>query len=425
MSAHSSIVGGSSADRIISCPGSYQAQLALPASSDRSSEYAEEGTAMHAVMDAIMRERQRLETEAPLWVANQDNMLDAADRRIGDHFHDRVLTQEHLDDMVYPALEALADLEAKYGGGFRILAVEARVKFPGIPGAFGTCDIIMGNDTYVLHVDWKFGSGVGVKAAYVDESGVKLNPQLMFYATAAKSTVPSFYRGRRHMVIAIIQPRGDEPLTETVITAKDMKWFREDLETAVALATNRDPARARGEHCRFAPCKVNCQLWTDPLLDLTALGVVPQQRTDVVSKAATPYGEYLARAKTLVDILAMFSKEVNEQLHAYLEDGGTVPGWRLKLKSKQRQWIDADTVAATLKAMGFEDDEIWQKKLQTFGKTDAVAKSLGTKVPDDLRVAPSTTETTVCTIDDPAPIVERQLAIEQFSAALKKLTEGK
>ena len=46
------------------------------------------------------------------------------------------------------------------------------------------------------------------------------------------------------------------------------------------------------------------------------------------------------RAKHLVDMLTLYKKEVDEQLHAYLEDGGKVPGWRLKAKVKQRQWID-------------------------------------------------------------------------------------
>jgi hypothetical protein len=120
-------------------------------------------------------------------------------------------------------------------------------------------------------------------------------------------------------------------------------------------------------------------------------------------------------------MLAMYSKEVNEQLHSFLEDGGLVPGWRLKDKVKNRQWVDEDTVERALFHLGFGENEIWQKKLQTFQSADATAKRLGVEIPEHLRIAPPTTETTVCRTDDPAPPVERRVAIEEFASALKRL----
>ena len=53
--AHSSLVGGSSADRRINCPGSYQLEQKLPATTkNESSSYADEGTALHAAMQHIL-----------------------------------------------------------------------------------------------------------------------------------------------------------------------------------------------------------------------------------------------------------------------------------------------------------------------------------------------------------------------------------
>jgi hypothetical protein len=413
MSRHSAIVGGSTAGRLIECPGSYQAQLALPPSADVSSEYAAEGTAMHAVMDRLMRLRQVSDGAATLAVVAASDML-------GETFVDRILTFDHLDAMIYPALHLLEELEIEYGGGFRVLAVEQRVKFPGVPGAFGTCDLILGNDTHILHVDWKFGSGVSVEALTSDGEGEKLNAQMMFYTAAAVDSLKALYKGKRQLVIAIIQPRGDIPLTHTVVTKRDLKWFVEDLQAAVVTALDRDPARAKGAHCRFAPCKIDCPLWTGPLLDLSAMKLQP--RTEMVAKGPTPYGDYLAKAKALVDVLADYTKEVNEQLHAYLEDGGEVPGWKLKKKVKQRQWVDMEMVADTLKDLGFAEPDIWEKKLVTFAKADAAAKRLGVRIPDYLRVAPETNETTICLASDPAPAVDRATAIEQFRASIPLLT---
>jgi hypothetical protein len=142
----------------------------------------------------------------------------------------------------------------------------------------------------------------------------------------------------------------------------------------------------------------------------------------MVTKGPTPYGTYLARAKALVDTLADYTKEVNEQLHAYLEDGGEVPGWKLKAKVKARQWIDEETVRRTLGALGFKPWEIWEEKLVTFAKAEATAKQRGVKIPAELRIAPPTNETTVTTSDDPAPALERATAIEQFRASIPLLT---
>jgi hypothetical protein len=413
MNKHSSIVGGSTAGRLLNCPGSYQATLALPPSSDISSSFAEEGTFAHAVMDRLMQNRKLggfalKQAEPDYW--------------IGQLIGDRVLTKAHVDEMIMPALKALDELEAKYGGNFEVAGIEVKVEFPGIPGGFGTCDLVLQNTRYLLLVDWKFGQGVPVKAIYSDEGGEFVNAQLLYYATGLRNSARHLFKNKRALAVAIVQPRTDEPLTDVVISHKELKWFAEDMRNAVVTALDRDPPLKKGEWCRFAPCKINCPLWTGPMLELAALNLVP--RTEMVSKEVTPYAEYLARAKAFVDLFAMYKKEVDEQLHAYLEDGGKVPGWKLKAKVKQRQWIDEVEVAAELQKLGFAPDEIWQYKLQTFATADAAARRKGVKIPDHLRVAPPSTETTVCPESDPAPAVERGLVIEQFQASLKQLKKA-
>jgi hypothetical protein len=418
MTHHSSIVGGSTAGRLLACPGSYQATLALPPSADISSEYAEEGTAMHAVMAHLMHDRLICETRGVPFDGTGEQYIGNT------QFHDRVLTPAHIDEMIAPALSALAELEIAYGGDFKVLAIEQSVRFPGVPGAYGTIDLILGSPVCVLHVDWKFGSGIPVTAATRHGDSETLNPQLMFYTVAAKASARHFYRGVKDIVIAIVQPRSEVPLSHALVRRKDLTWFRQDLAGAVEKALDRAPIRARGEHCRFAPCKVNCPLWTGPLLDLSVLSSEPVATVPAEPGQLTPYGEYLSRAKTLVDLAAMFKKTLDEQLHAYLEEGGTVPGWRLKAKVKQRQWIDEATVSKALLELGFEPDEIYRTQLQTFAAADAIARRLGVKIPDTLRVAPPTNETTVCATDDPAPVVEKRLVLEAFASALENLKQS-
>src|SRR6185369_2532047 len=405
--AHSTLVGGSIAARRIACPASYQASIALPATANKSSEYADEGTAMHEVMENIMTARMA------------DPFLDQvtyAWSLVGKQFYDREFTAEHYNEMIVPALMALRDLERDYGGGFKVAAVELSGAFPGIPSAFGTIDLILINSNVVLHVDWKFGAGVPVKARYDG----RLNDQLAFYIGMAKHKLRAIYKDRA-MAAAIIQPRVEGLYNSTPVTVKDLNRFKKDLSKAIEAALGRDPPRAKGEHCRFAECKLTCPLWTGPLLDLSALQ--PQQQSEPVSATVTPFAQYLHDAKRLIDTVEILKKEVDQQIHSYLDAGGTVPGWRLKHKVKARQWVDEATVEGELLALGFKDAEIWQEKLLTFTVADALAKKKGVTIPDHLRVAPPSSETTIAATDDPEPIVERALVIEQFRASLAALQQ--
>jgi hypothetical protein len=379
------------------------------------SPYAEEGTFAHEVMAYLMTARQH------------NTMVDSFDRAqnmIGHWFYDRELTQAHIDELIAPALNALAELEQIYGGDFRVVAVEKRVTFPGIAGAHGTTDLLLRSPTYLLQNDWKFGGGVPVAAVYREDDGERVNPQLLFYLTAARHSARHLFTGRPTLVGAIIQPRAEIPLSHTVITNTDLRLFKEDAVNAVVLALQPNPPRRKGEHCRWAPCKATCPLWTGPLLDLTALGH-PRTPVSADHDEAESYGIYLAHAKRLADMAALFKKEIDDQLHAFLESGGTVPGWRLKAKTKQRQWIDDDKVEDELEKLGFEPHEIWQRKLVTFQSADATARRRKVKIPDELRVAPPTNETTIATTDDPAPVIERKLQIENFRAALSALQQEK
>jgi hypothetical protein len=421
MSRHSAIVGGSTAGRMLNCPASLARIRALPPTADQPSEYAQEGTFAHEVMAALMDGRRRgvlLGDDASVEVA----------AHVGIQFHDRQLTHDHLDSMIYPALEHLDTLEQEFdtGGAFEVVGVEQRVTFPGVPGAFGTVDLILQNPRFTILADWKFGQGVGVKCVYSDGEGAIVNPQLLYYAAAALKTKPGLF-ARRRIVVAIVQPRGLEPLTFTEVSRRELKMFVEDMHGAVLAAVDRDPPMRRGEHCRWAPCKIACPLWTGPLLDLSALqdGAKPARELNTDPRRVSSYGAYLARAKALLDSAVQFKAEIDAQMHAYLENGGSIPGWRLKAKATRRQWVDNFTVAATLFDLGFSEDDIWRRELVTFKEAEATAKRLGVAIPDELRVAPPPSGTTLATVDDPAPAVEPQSTLmEKFAASLRLLQQG-
>jgi len=411
--AHSNIVGGSSADRILNCPGSYRMIQALPQLPE-SNEFADYGSAMHAVMD-------RLLGFFPQGMPPIGTVIDAASELLGEHFYDRHLEQHHLDDSIIPAVEKLYELMDAYGGWdtFTAAALEMQVEFPGVPGAFGTSDLLLLSQEWAIVADYKFGAGVPVSATYSDSAGDFVNPQLLFYLTAARATQPKLFRGRK-LAIAIVQPRTPVQLTHTEVSLKEVKNFQEDLVAAVGKALGRDAALKRGDHCRWCPAKVMCPEWVGPIRELAAYAGV--ERIEPVTKLPTPYAEMLGNALNLLDTLELFAKEVREQAHAYLEDGGVIPGWQLQHKKKLRQWADEMKVSNTLYQLGFSKEDIWQPpKLQTFAVADKAAKRLGVKIPDELRVTPPATATEVARADGTAPALDRPTAIKQFEASVAAL----
>jgi hypothetical protein len=417
MTKHSTVIGGSTADRLLNCPGSFQLLQRLPDQEEVPSEYANYGSAMHAAMDRLMA----MYTDG---FPSSTAMLEAAEEMLGETFYDRVLELHHLNDSIFPAIDTLYELMNEYGGGFHVVANELKVKFPGVPGAFGTCDLLLANKKFVLMVDWKFGQGVIVPAVYKDPEGDRVNPQLLFYFAGAMEELPSMFNKKRYAV-AIIQPRTEQRLTHTIITRTEVDMFIEDVDLAIIAALGKNPPLKAGDHCRWCPGRPICPMHTGPLFELADLNleILPAQlrASEVDAGSAAAYGEFLAKAKYLADMAADYKKQVDEAIHSYLTNGGTVPGWKLKLRTKLRQWIDEDIVNNELTKLGFGQDEIWQHKLQTFAVADKVAKRLKVKIPDNLRVAPPTDETVIAPDSDPAPAIDHAKATEEFAAALKQL----
>jgi len=175
---HSNIVGGSTAKRVINCPGSVALVQKMPPKP--SSKYADEGTLLHNVMAELI-----MGDEPPEFY-------------LGTTYEDQVLTQELIDNKIKPALEALDAIDPQ-----RIMEIEAetRVNFGDLlPNVFGSTDLIgrLGNRAVVL--DWKFGDGVMVE--------VEENPQLMFYAAAAMRTPEAqwAFDGVTEIEMVIVQP---------------------------------------------------------------------------------------------------------------------------------------------------------------------------------------------------------------------------
>jgi len=409
--SHSVFVGGSIAARRLNCPASFQESLKQPPSSE-SSEYADRGTALHEGMSYLAQRRVEGHKVAP------------ADM-VGMEFAGRIISVEDVRTAIQPAWEAVWDIVAQHNEGslrgWKILGVESGVRFPGL-AAYGTADLILASGRRILLVDFKFGQGVPVKALYEIGDEAFVNEQLMFYLAAAKNTFPKWV-GKRAMTVAVIQPAFDESVTQTDVSHAELADFVEAMHFSLDNALSSKPHYARGEWCRFAPCKATCPLWTGPLLDLSAID--PNRTALKVSANASnaDWGYFLATAKRLTDSALQYKKLIDQMLLDHLKAGGEADGFALKPKVNDRKWInDAAQIEDELTALGFTGDEIWQSpKLQTFAIADAAAKRLGVSIPDHLRPRPPSSDVVLTSIDDPDR-VDPQILTDEFRATLRKLS---
>lgn len=392
---HSRLVGGSTAARRMACPGSYKLELEVPDSLRKhtTSSYAEEGTALHNAMAYILTENViDLDT-----LIGMDFVCDDAGKTLA-------LTRKHVAEAIVPAVaffEELCDRLEEEGG--LEFVVETRVEVPGIPGAFGTSDVIFRTRKRSGIIDWKFGAGRPVFAEYGEGDKAAGNPQLMFYARGGVHTLPHMFTDHATgkiepdwpVELFICQPLIDEERgkrisrhTTTVAQLDDFRW---QLVAAIAEAVGDAPRIAAGSHCDFAICKAICPRHNGPLLDLTkmhAANALDKATTDELSD--DDYGARLAMILDLFDVVEPLAREAMKQATVFMEDGFTVPGWKLVAKRPGHDsWKDDDKADKYLARQGLDVNARRVVKPITPAAARKVLKAMG-KALDEKYVEPGT-----------------------------------
>ena len=374
VTAHSSVVGGSTAKRVMNCPGSVALCATVPPRP--SSKYADEGTLLHNIISEI------LETDkAPI-------------EFLGTKYNDVVFTLELLEDKLFPALDLLDEVDPKKEMEY---ATETRVGFGDfLPGVFGSTDLLGRIGSRAIVLDWKFGSGVAVEA--------EENQQLMFYAAAAMRTDDAkwVFEGATEIECIIVQP---PEIKRWTTTPERIKQFEQELKFAVLEAQKPNAPLEHGEHCRWCAAKPVCPKIT---------GAVDRAlKSQIEALDVVHIGGYLKNA----DMLEQWITDLRALAHQVLESGKEVPGWKLVAKRATRQWVDENKAAKAL-AQDMSHDEMYTKKLLSPAQAEKVLKKAKKELPADQVVAISS-GSTLAPVDDPRPAV-LQIG-QQLTAALSKL----
>ena len=375
MAQHSNIVGGSTAKRVINCPGSVALVAQMPPKP--SSVYADTGTLLHNVIANVLDGK-----------ATAQDFLGAAHA-------DVTLDQDLIDNKLMPALTALNEIDPDKQMEYE---TEVVVGFGDLlPDVFGSADIVgrIGDTAYI--VDWKFGDGVAVD--------VEENPQLMFYAAAAMRTPVAqwAFEGATKVELVIVQP---PYVKRWETTPRRIQLFEKELMQAVKVAQRPDAPLAQGEWCRWCAAKAVCPIMTgaaDRALVSALKGV------DVASVS-----DHLKMA----DQLEGWIKEVRALAMQTLEAGLPVPGYKLVPKRAMRQWMDEGKALDAMCDLGLDVKELTETKLLSPAQAEKVLKKHKLALPADHVVAVSSGNT-LAPEDDPRPAVLQIGA--QLSAALGKL----
>lgn len=377
---HSDIVGGSSAERVLNCPASVKKRDQLPKSAlYKSSSYADEGTALHEAITYIL----------------ENDIIDI-DEIVGMKFgpanNQTKMTKALVAEAIVPAMDFFDALDDEMDpeGGMQFL-VEKKFEMPGIADAFGTGDIICRSDKRTAIVDWKFGAGVLVRAAYpvepyIDEDGqeiippegaVKPNSQLMFYGRAALHSFPTMFNGDDPdwpVDLYIVQPRArdadGEIFSKHTTTVGQLEAFRLELVAAVDEALHSPTPRCvPGHWCKFQPCKAVCEHHTGPMLDLGKLDLAAVKKNDPVNgKTVVPtdWGAIYAQYLPFCDAVEKVITEVRAQAHAFLEAGHQInypdgtPAYKLVPKRATEKYVDEAGAKRHAIGLGFTEEQVME-----------------------------------------------------------------
>ena len=376
MANHSSIVGGSTASRVINCPASVALVAKMPP--QKSSKYADEGTLLHNIIAEVLDKG-----------VTPESLL-------GTKYKAHTFTQALLDEKIKPALERFAEVDSN---GEMEFMVETEVHFDKfLDGVFGSGDVLGKLPNRAVVLDWKFGAGVIVEA--------EENMQGMFYAAAAMRTPETkwIFEGVEEVEIIIIQP---PMMKRWVTTPARIKEFEIELASAVKESAEDSATLKVGSHCKWCTAKPTCPKITGAV-DRALM--VQWKNIDPVM-----VGTYLRNA----DILEGWIADLRSLAHQMLEEDIAIKGYKLVAKRATRQWVSEDKMLLKMAELGLDLTELIEESIISPAKAEKVLKKHKLELPEELVVAVSSGSTLV-EDSDPRPAV-LQIG-KQITAALSKLT---
>lgn len=227
------LLSASSSKRWLNCTPSARIEAALPEST---SDFAEEGTAAHALAEAILKG----------FAANGSI---AGPEALGIHGADPEMLG-YVMDYVNAVANAFREADRMSGGQAKLF-VEQRVDYGRYaPGGFGTSDSVIVSPGNIEIFDLKYGRGVAVDA--------KGNTQLRLYALGAIEENAWLYP-LNFVTYHIVQPRLYSHTQETVPVVQLQEWGESYVRPRAEQAARGCGDFKPGEWCKFCKIGATCK----------------------------------------------------------------------------------------------------------------------------------------------------------------------
>jgi hypothetical protein len=398
--------GGSVAARVLRCPASVGLTQKVPAYLRRPSFYADRGTALHAAITLLLAEDVHSRVES----------------LTGKTFGAYTITLDDVENALRPAYAYVETLLDAPGAEYYL---ERRVAFPAVPDTWGTTDLLVRIGRTVHVLDFKFGVGVRVLALTPDGDEDVINAQLLFYAAAARHSLPEFFAGVDNIVLTILQPVSAEIDAEMVssvtVTHAEVDEFITAYRAVCEEALSEAPRLEPGSWCRFCPARAICPAHTGPLLDLAQFAVPA-----AVAAPKEAYLQLLADGLNLVDAVKDIRTALHDQAKRALQNGDGVPGYALSAGRAERHWRNESVAFAALRSLGLDHDDIMEAEVMRSPKqVELRAKARGLKIPETL-IGSNRSGTSLVRIENARnPTPGRVEIARTFSAALEAFQGGR
>lgn len=377
-------LSASGAKRWLGCTPSARMEESF---SDRSSIYAEEGTAAHSLAEM------KLKVETGKIKRPAFNIKYKRFKRENSYYNPAM--DDYVDEYVSLVLEHFHALENP------VIELEVKVDFSEwVPGGFGTSDVVITSDKVLEVIDLKYGKGIPVSA--------ENNPQIMLYGLGAYAAYDMIYDFET-VRMTIVQPRLGDISTFEISVTDLLEWANEYVKPRADLAeSGKGDFFPSEDTCQWCKAKAVCKARAQKNLEIAQYEF---QDPDMLSPK--DIAQILGQSKEIENWL----KAVKDySLNNVRDHGLTIPGWKLVEGRSNRKIMDVDAVSILLDAEGFEADRIFKPK-SLKGLTDLekiVGKKHLTEVIGDYIVKPVGSPVLVAESDKRPALSSADVAAEDF-----------
>ena len=348
----------SASHRWINCPGSVHLAEQCPPLGG--STYTAEGTEAHALAELKLRK------------FNEEGTCEFFDKQLEKARSEFEYYCGEMDEATDFYFDIVTEKVIE-GGPDAELMIEQRFSLDKwVPNSFGSADAVIIAGHTIEVCDLKYGKGVKVDAVG--------NPQLRLYGLGAAELFGDLYDFDT-VRVTILQPRLDHVSTEEISLEDLMAWAENEVAPKAQMAMNNSEVVHCGDWCQFCPAKAICRERAEANLELARHDFKkPALLTD------EEIGEILRQADEVQKWVADVSAYALEQALA----GKQYEGWKLVEGRSIRKYADEIKVADTLKAAGYDEALLYERKLNGITNMEKlVGKKKLTELLGNLLVKPA------------------------------------